>query len=365
MKKEKILMVFPGHAMSTIDVATGYAEALVNLGHDVLDYDTHQRLRFFESSVVKEIKTAEQQSPRKKQILENAIIDAAAEGIPVAVLKELPSLIIYITGQYVPRFPLELIRKRFNIPQILICTESPYRAAMELRMLPFYDIVFTNDKSCLEKYKRVNRNTFYLGVGFSSKFYPMKGKVAKRFHSDLFFVGSPVPGRIEFINEICRDLDDVRFGLFGPLNVAAALPLSDKARRFWVARCLSQSETAKRLGGTRISVNFFRLNTELRDGLNLVPYSLNPRVYDSMASGALLLTNYREEIDDFFLAGEDLVVYDGAQDFLKKLRFYLGNETERLRIAKSGQKKVLASHSYEHLAQRLLDAVKEVRNDKR
>lgn len=357
-REGKILMVLPGHGMSTSDVAFGYGEALADLGYEVLDYDIHERLVFYEGAIRERISSLK--SEQETREAEAAVIHAATAEIPVAVLKELPDMTIYVTGQYVPKFPLELIRKRFRMPQILVLTESPYLADMEMKMAPYYDVVFTNDKACLDRYREANKNTFYLGTAFCPKFYPFRGKVGEEFQSDLFFVGTPVSGRAKFLNRVCEELEGVNFKLFGRFGEMHGF--NGRVFDFWEGPSLKHEKIRKYLAGTRIGFNFFRLNETERD-LRIEPYSLNPRVYEVMASGALLLTDFRPELEELFVVGEDLVVFNGVEDFLEKIKYYLSHETERQEIAKRGQTKVLKNHSYVNRARRLLEIVKNLKNE--
>ena len=68
------------------------------------------------------------------------------------------------------------------------------------------------------------------------------------------------------------------------------------------------------------------------------------RVFDVMAAGGFLLSNYQEELEELFVSGEDIVLYHNLEELLEKVEYYLTHEEERKRIAKNGQKKVMAYH---------------------
>ncbi len=352
--ERKILLVMPGHGISTSDVGRGYGEALAKLGWDVLDYELHERLQFYRESAKERLEEVKDDKEAIEKI-EMAIFHAAVAEIPLGVLQELPDVILYITGQFIPKFPLELIKKRFRIPQAVILTESPYLAEIEMRLALFYDLVFTNDRICVEEYKAINSNVYYLPTAYAESIYPCKEKIEDDFQSDLFFVGSPVPGRAEFINQICGKLKGIDFKLFGAFT--KEFGLAEDVFDFWEGPNLKQGQVAKYLAGTKIGFNFFRVNDEEK-GLGLKPYSLNPRVYEVMASGALLLTDYRPELEDLFEIGKDLVVFNGPEDLAEKVRYYLEHEKERKDMAQRGQAKVLRKHSYANRAEQLLKVVR-------
>ena len=74
-------------------------------------------------------------------------------------------------------------------------------------------------------------------------------------------------------------------------------------------------------------------------------------VFDLMACGGFVLSNYQSEIPDIFVPDEDIVLYESIPDMLNKIEYYLTHEDERLSIAKNGYEKVKTLHSYD---QRLL-----------
>jgi hypothetical protein len=85
---------------------------------------------------------------------------------------------------------------------------------------------------------------------------------------------------------------------------------------------------------------------------------LNMRVFEAMASGALLIT---EAIDngqrDLFKDQEHLVEYGSEEDLFNKVDFYLSHTEEREKIARSGQASVTAAHTYRHRVDFILNAV--------
>lgn len=71
---------------------------------------------------------------------------------------------------------------------------------------------------------------------------------------------------------------------------------------------------------------------------------VNLRVFESLAAGALLLTeDVGPNLQGLFTPGEDLITF-GPQDLLEKAAYYLSHEAERQAIAQRGQARVCAQH---------------------
>jgi glycosyltransferase involved in cell wall biosynthesis len=82
------------------------------------------------------------------------------------------------------------------------------------------------------------------------------------------------------------------------------------------------------------------------------------RLFEGAACGALVLTDaVANGLADLFKVGEEIVTYADDPDLLDKIAHYLTHDTERDRIAQAGQRRVLAEHTYEHRARRLVDCV--------
>lgn len=77
------------------------------------------------------------------------------------------------------------------------------------------------------------------------------------------------------------------------------------------------------------------------------------RVFDILSCGGFCLTNYQPEIAEYFVDGEDLVMYSGMEDLVEKAAYYLENDAEREQIARNGYEKL--KNNYE-----LCSAVEEI-----
>ena len=112
-------------------------------------------------------------------------------------------------------------------------------------------------------------------------------------------------------------------------------------------------------GNTKESTFIFRCS---KINLNITSRSIRTgiplRVFEIMGSGGFLLTNYQEDMLEYFEPGIDFVYYDSYEDLMKKADYYLNHEEERQQIAKNGYEKIKNSHTYRHR----LDAMMEVMN---
>lgn len=72
------------------------------------------------------------------------------------------------------------------------------------------------------------------------------------------------------------------------------------------------------------------------------------RMFDVMACGGFLLTEYRPFMDDFFSIGEHLDVFHSREELMGKVNYYLSHEEERKQIAAAGKEFVLNHHRYRH-----------------
>ncbi len=85
----------------------------------------------------------------------------------------------------------------------------------------------------------------------------------------------------------------------------------------------------------------------LNISLKCIQSGIPLRALDILASGGFLLSNYQPELAEYFIDGEDLVMYYSMEDALEKCEYYLNHEEERLVIARNGYEKVKALFGYE------------------
>lgn len=83
------------------------------------------------------------------------------------------------------------------------------------------------------------------------------------------------------------------------------------------------------------------LNITLRSIKTGIPL----RALDIMGSGGFLLSNYQQELFEYFEADKDFVYYSDYDELEEKVSYYLGHEEEREQIARNGCRKVLEEHS--------------------
>lgn len=93
------------------------------------------------------------------------------------------------------------------------------------------------------------------------------------------------------------------------------------------------------------------LNITLRSIRSGIPL----RAFDIMGANGFLLTNYQEDFLDYFTPDEDFVFFDGTDDLISKIEYYLSHEKERKEIAQNGFQKITNCHTYEHRVRIMLE----------
>lgn len=135
--------------------------------------------------------------------------------------------------------------------------------------------------------------------------------------------------RVDALDKLFKAFPNYYFGTRNPMKPGANM-FEDAAKRFCQSKIV--------------------FNISIVDDINM-------RVFETMATGSFLLTNRIPTIERLFDDKKDLVLYDSLDDMVEKAKYYLENEGEREFIAKTGQEKVLAGHTYTHRIQKIFEVI--------
>ena len=78
------------------------------------------------------------------------------------------------------------------------------------------------------------------------------------------------------------------------------------------------------------------------------------RALDVMGCGGFLLSSYQTELAEYFLDGQECVMYTSLEDAVAKAEFYLKNDDLRRRIAEAGKARIKEAFRYEDRIEELL-----------
>lgn len=105
---------------------------------------------------------------------------------------------------------------------------------------------------------------------------------------------------------------------------------------------------------TQMPLIFAASRVNLNITLKTIRSGIPLRVMDIMGCGGFVLTNYQEEIAEYFSAGEECAVYENMEDLFLKAKFYLANDEERRRVAAAGYERVKRDFAFADRLGRML-----------
>jgi spore maturation protein CgeB len=141
---------------------------------------------------------------------------------------------------------------------------------------------------------------------------------------DVLFVGQKFGNRARYIEKLRKNgIDVLAYGLG------------------WETSRLSQGQMIGCLQRAKIALNFS--SSEGNSHLKFI----KGRIFEIPATGAMLLTEETQHLDEFFEIGAELDVFRTEDELLEKVVFYLKYDTIRNEIAQKGKNKVLKSFTME------------------
>ena len=83
-------------------------------------------------------------------------------------------------------------------------------------------------------------------------------------------------------------------------------------------------------------------------------FANNMRLYEATGVGSLLLTDWKQNLDQIFEIGSEIVAYRSEDEAIELLMYYLEHEAERNQIGAAGQQRTLREHTYYHRMSELI-----------
>lgn len=259
-----------------------------------------------------------------------------------------------------------------------------------------FDFIISCFRSQVFDFKSKGKDAYFIKHGF----YPLVlNKIKKnKKNIDFSFFGSIVSGdgfhyeRAEYLEYLLKNTSlDSRsdfknlsylkhFKRFSMNSVALLLPifkklgfsdliLPDKLKFDKIKRWRSKGKLiklpnniVKKLKSPIYGLEMFQKISDSKISFNIhidmaKKEASNIRMYEVTGVGTCLLTDWKEDIIEYFMPDYEIVTYKSKEEALKKVNYLLNNSKEREKIAKNAQRRTLRDHTLKNRVYEINDII--------
>lgn len=372
MKKYKIFLVLSGQATSLKGSKIwlrNFYDPLIKLGHTVELFD-------IDSFVLK--KGANPFSQKAKNILSNELISEFQNA------KKKTCFDIFFSylheGQIEPAAVKDISKSVFFINY----TTNYHQFSMYKEIAKYANLNIYISKIAKEGFDKIGASSYYMPLAANPDFY----KPSKNKTKDIVFVGSTYGFRPYYNWRILQSGVDLK--IYGPgwkaknngktilrdfermtkyffLNREEKIRILDERMRMnilfeinknyksSVFEPLSDDRFIERLATASIvvNVNESRYNHDYYNPKVL--FGCNLREFETTMSGTFSLTQYSDELEDFFVDGEEVVSFKNEHELIDKLKYYTSHTEEIEKIASQGYLRALKDHTWQNRFNKLFN----------
>lgn len=256
-----------------------------------------------------------------------------------------------------------------------------------------FDINLFSEKGAKEKFTAIRANAVWFQMAANPKYYfPKKNK----FRYDISFIGAAYAKRANYINHLVQH--KIYVDCFGPnwlINQPyASLKKIKKelARLKWIINSLYSLSLENRsklslkisqydilsnlrkmnythlhypvsddamidiIGYSKINLGFLEVYSE--EGHAMIQQHLHLREFEIPMCGGLYLTNYSDELAEFYEIDKEVVVFRNENELIDKVKYYLSHENEANSIREAAYNRSIKCHTYQQRFSQLFQQIK-------
>jgi spore maturation protein CgeB len=206
----------------------------------------------------------------------------------------------------------------------------------DARRLRLYDVVLTSFPHFVERLRGLGVRSEYLRIGFDARVLDRLGD-------------RPPPAGAVFVGSLARFQHGFGNELLEQAAAIAPIAFHGPGVDDWPA----DSPIRRDYRGEAWGLDMYRVLAGASIALNrhigvAEQFANNMRLYEATGVGTLLLTDAKQNLHELFEPDAEVVTYSAAEEAADKIRYYLEHEDERATIARAGQARTLAEHTYAH-----------------
>ncbi|GAB6125386.1 CgeB family protein [Humidesulfovibrio idahonensis] len=340
----RVLVVLPMYGGS-LPVGRYCAAALSGLGHLVEVFDAPEFYASFRA--LKGLKV----TTDRLHYLENSYLQVVSQAVLAKVETFEPDLVLALAQAPLSMQALKRLR-RDGVTTAMWFVEDFRLFTYWQAYAPYYDFfaVIQKDEIFSALQSIGVENALYLPLAAQPDVHQtleLPPAEQRKFGSDVSFMGAGYPNR----RKAFRDLVRFDFKLWGTdwdgdAILAPYVQLSG-------AR-VSSEDCVRIFNATKVNINLHS-SIQAKDLVTGGDF-VNPRTFEVAACGAFQLVDRRSLMAELFTEDE-LAVFDGMEELTPRIEHYLAHPEERQAIARRGQARVLAEHTYAARMKTLLDFV--------
>jgi spore maturation protein CgeB len=324
------MLIHPGATWSTADVEAGLRYGLQQLGVEVIAYRLDERIEQAGKYLWARWRQLKKSRPDLPKPSQADMLYQASVGVLEMALRKQVDVVLIVSAMLFHPDVIVMMKQVPRFKVTVLFTESPYDHDEEVRVAAMVDGCWTNERTCVADFRRVNPAAGYLPHGW----HPLKHGVDTTYLGavpahDVVFVGSGFAERVDWFNAI--DWTGINLGLYGTWK---GLGLK-KSLLACVAGAQVENQYAAALyQRAKIGLNLYRTHKgwgRNRQRITTTAESLSPRAYELAACGAFHLSDSRAEVREVF--GDLVPTFTTPTEAAALIRLWLADPAGRARVA--------------------------------
>lgn len=261
--------------------------------------------------------------------------------LPAKIERFAPDVLFVIHGRTFRQRHPDGLRGRFpSLHRAVWLLDEPYEVDDTETTSALFDTVFVNDPATLDRH----HDAHYLPVAWDPGIHRPGAHPPGSAERDLDvgFIGGGNPSRERTLDRLARA---------GLLSYVVGGPWrSPRLRKLCRSRNVPPAETVALYQRTKLVINVFRDRHHF-NRRGVVATSLNPRVYEALACGALVISEHRPELDEVF---PELPVFGSEEELETRVRELLEDDAARHELLAASRRR-LDGHTYRNRLERVIE----------
>jgi spore maturation protein CgeB len=309
---------------------------LIALGHNVLKFAWHNY--FKPSNRVDEFNKRFQ-----NRFITGPIIRKLNQDLIRSAAGFAPDMVFVYRGTHITAGTLKRIKQQHpDVTLVGYNNDDPFANGHHyslwrhfLKAVPAYDLMLAYRHHNLNDYSRIGakRTELLRSWYFSERNHPVRlsDEDRMKYECDVAFIGHyEADNRKQYLEELVRQ--GFRLRLFGPgYEWDRVLIKSQELRHLVPVSLVWGEEYSKALCGAKVALCFLsKLNRD----------TYTRRCFEIPATGTLLLSEYTDDLASLYKEGEEADFFRSKEEFIGKVKLYLGDEKLRQVVAENGYRRV-------------------------